>query len=254
MSHLQRAVDGIFFVVYVNAANAEDDGDGIGCHEGLGVHFFSCCGRGGGQKEALLLVDLLAHSQRFDCGEVLQSCAEKSARAPYPLRQGVRSRPEARRNFARSSCRIDCGRFMWCKTCGKKAGKRRRWRGRWVRGAAPLFLKLAPFAADLAKMINVTASIVKSGKPRRLKTAPQVIVEQALDFWSDTAVAVGRRMSIHTTTGKISRKVPDAPDSRAIVSEEALGFAGDPAKLVHLCPGAERAHQGGGGGDGKQKL
>jgi hypothetical protein len=54
------------FVVDVNATNAQDDRDGVSCHERLVMHLF--CGSGGScsQEQPFFFVDLLADTQRIN--------------------------------------------------------------------------------------------------------------------------------------------------------------------------------------------
>ena len=54
------------FVVDVHATHAEDDGDGVGGHEGFRMHLFRGGGGGGGKQQPLFFVNLLADTQRLD--------------------------------------------------------------------------------------------------------------------------------------------------------------------------------------------
>ncbi len=80
-------------------------------------------------------------------------------------------------------------------------GAQKKARCRMGAECAPLFLKLAPLAANLAKMLDVTANSQKLWQRRCVKNVehvPQVVVEQALDLGRDTAVAVGGDISNST--------------------------------------------------------
>ncbi len=68
MQHLQRAVDGILFIVDVNSPHAKNHRNGIGGHEGFWMHLFLGRGSRGSEQEALLFINLLADPQRFNCG------------------------------------------------------------------------------------------------------------------------------------------------------------------------------------------
>jgi hypothetical protein len=68
-------------------------------------------------------------------------------REPHRLLPEVKTRPGAHQNFARSTCRFVSAGFV--------AQKLKRCE---LKGGAPLFLKLTPFAADLSQMLYVTVN------------------------------------------------------------------------------------------------